>query len=104
MLERVAILVLFLIFFASIRDIIIQQIRLNKVLKWAQNMNYEIPDRKKPNWKSYLLLVILFFPFIIPGLLYALLMLHRKAQFDRKMKPLERMWIDAGSPEGLYKE
>ena len=97
--EQAAILALLPIFFSSLRFLIIQQIRLNKVLKWAQHMNYEIPDRKKPNWKSYLLLTILFFPLIIPGMLYALLMLHRKAQFDRKMKPLERMWIAAGRPE-----
>ena len=102
--DQVAILALLSIFFSSLRFLIIQQIRLNKVLKWAQHMNYEIPDRKKPNWKSYLLLTILFISGIIPGMLYALLMLHRKAQFDRKMKPLERMWIDAGSPKGLYKE
>ena len=99
MSEQVVILALLPIFFSSLRFLIIQQIRLNKVLKWAQQMNYEIPDRKKPNWKSYLLLIILFFPLIIPGMLYALLMLHRKAQFDRKMKPLERMWIAAGRPE-----
>jgi len=98
MSEQVALLALIPIFFSSIRFLIIQQIRLNKVLKWAKHMKYEIPDRKKPNWKSYLLLVILFFPLIIPGMLYALLMLHRKAQFDRKMKPLERMWIAAGRP------
>ena len=97
--DQVAILALLSIFFSSLRFLIIQQIRLNKVLKWAQHMNYEIPDRKKPNWKSYLLLTILFISGIIPGMLYALLMLHRKAQFDRKMKPLERMWIEAGRPE-----
>ena len=97
--EQLAILALLPIFFSSLRFLIIQQIRLNKVLKWSQHMNYEIPDRKKPNWKSYLLLTILFFSLIIPGMLYALLMLHRKAQFDRKMKPLERMWIEAGRPE-----
>ena len=99
MSEQAAILGLLSIFFSSLRFLIIQQIRLNKVLKWAQHMNYEIPDRKKPNWKSYLLLTILFISGIIPGMLYALLMLHRKAQFDRKMKPLERMWIEAGRPE-----
>ena len=82
----------------SLLMVTVQQIRLKKVLRWAKHMNYEIPDRKKPNWKSYLLLVILFVPLIFPGLLYALLMLHRKAQFDRKMKPLERMWIAAGRP------
>ena len=97
--DQVAILALLSIFFSSLRFLIIQQIRLNKVLKWAQHMNYEIPDRKKPNWKSYLLLTILFISGIIPGMLYALLMLHRKAQFDRKMKPLEGMWIEAGRPE-----
>ena len=97
--DQVAILALLSIFFSSLRFLIIQQIRLNKVLKWAQHMNYEIPDRKKPNWKSYLLLTILFIPLIIPGMLYALLMLHRKAQFDRKLKPLEKMWIEAGRPE-----
>ena len=97
--DQVAILALLSIFFSSLRFLIIQQIRLNKVLKWAQHMNYEIPDRKKPNWKSYLLLTILFISGIIPGMLYALLMLHRKAQFDREMKPLERMWIEAGRPE-----
>ena len=97
--DQVAILALLSIFFSSLRFLIIQQIRLNKVLKWAQHMNYEIPYRKKPNWKSYLLLTILFIPLIIPGMLYALLMLHRKAQFDRKLKPLEKMWIEAGRPE-----
>ena len=85
----------------SLFMVTLQQIRLKKVLRWAKHMNYEIPDRKKPNWKSYLLLVILFVPLIFPGLLYALLMLHRKAQFDRKMKPLERMWIEAGRPENF---
>ena len=97
--EQAAILALLPIFFSTLRFLIIQQIRLNKVLKWAQHMNYEIPERKKPNWKSYLLLTILFIPLIIPGMLYALLMLHRKAQFDRKLKPLEKMWIEAGRPE-----
>ncbi len=97
--EQLVLLILLPIFFSSLSSLIIQQIRLNKVLKWAHHMNYEIPDRKKPNWKSYLLLAILFFPLIIPGMLYALLMLHRKAQFDRKMKPLERKWIEAGRPE-----
>ena len=90
----------------SLLGLTVQQVRLKKVLKWAKHMNYEIPDRKKPNWKSYLLLVILFVTFIFPGLLYALLMLHRKAQFDRKMKPLERKWIEAGRPEetdGIFK-
>ena len=97
--DQIALLALLPIFFSSLRFLITQQIRLNKVLKWSKHMNYEIPDRKKPNWKSYLLLIILFVPLIFPGLLYALLMLHRKAQFDRKMKPLERMWIEAGRPE-----
>jgi len=97
--ELVAILALLTIFFSTLRFLIIQQIRLNKVLKWARHMNYEIPDRKKPNWKSYLLLVIPFVPLIFLGLLYALLMLHRKSQFDRKMKPLKGMWITAGRPE-----
>ena len=83
----------------SLLGLTLQQIQLKKVLKWAKHMNYEIPDRKKPNWKSYLLLAILFVPLIFPGLLYALLMLHRKAQFDRRLKPLERKWIEAGRPE-----
>tara|TARA_Y100001968_G_scaffold185871_1_gene170211 strand:+ start:510 stop:776 length:267 start_codon:yes stop_codon:yes gene_type:complete len=76
-----------------------KQIQQNKALRWAKSMNYEIPDRKKPNWKSYLLLVILFFAGIFPALFYLLLMLHRKAQFDRRMRPLVAKWEEAGSPE-----
>ena len=79
--------------------LITQQLDSKKALRWAKSMNFEVPDRKKPNWKSYLLLVILFLAGGIPALFYLLLMLHRKAQFDRKMRPLVSKWKEAGSPE-----
>ena len=76
-----------------------QQLQQKKALKWAKSINYEIPDRKKPNWKSYLLLIVLFFAGGVPALFYLLLMLHRKAQFDRKIRPLVAKWEEAGCPD-----
>ena len=85
--------------YQSTAFLINQQIQQKKALRWARSMGYEIPERKKPNWKSYLLLLLLFFAGILPALFYLLLILHRKAQFDRKIRPLIAKWEEAGCPE-----
>ena len=76
--------------------------QFGKVKRWINEKGYDVPPRIGPGWN--LAILIGFIMGIIPGLVLLLIANGKINIYYRELRVFKNKWIDAGSPEGLYKE
>ena len=76
--------------------------QFGKVKRWINEKGYDVPPRIGPGWN--LAILIGFIMGIIPGLVLLLIANGKRNTYYKELRALKNKWIDAGSPEGLYKE
>ncbi len=76
--------------------------QFGKVKRWVYEKGYQLPPRIGPGWNLAIIAGLLFG--IIPGLVIFFIANGKRNIYYKELRSFKNKWIDAGSPEGSYKE
>ena len=76
--------------------------QFGKVKRWLNEKGYQLPPRIGPGWNLAIIAGLLFG--IIPGLVIFFIANGKRNIYYKELRSFKNKWIDAGSPEGSYKE
>ena len=76
--------------------------QFGKVKRWVNEKGYQLPPRIGPGWNLAIIAGLLIG--IIPGLVIFFIAIGKRNIYYKELRSFKNKWIDAGSPEGSYKE
>ena len=76
--------------------------QFGKVKRWINEKGYQLPPRIGRGWDLAIIAGLLFG--IIPGLVIFFIANGRRNIYYQELRSFKNKWIEAGSPEGSYKE